>query len=112
MKKMSLIILSLIAASILIFTGCSTPTPTPTPSPAPAPAPAPAPEKPIVLRYSTQDPNTETILRFVDPWIAEIEKATNGRVKIEPYYSQTLAKGPDTWQAVKTGVADMGFCFH
>ncbi len=46
------------------------------------------------------------------PWAKMIEEQTKGKVKIEIYPSQTLAKGPDIWNAVKTGLADMGWCFH
>lgn len=46
------------------------------------------------------------------PWVERIEKASNGRLEIKGYHSQTLAKGKDTWNAVKFGVADMGWCFH
>ena len=46
------------------------------------------------------------------PWFKQIENATKGRVKIDAYWAQTLAKGPDTWNAVKTGIADMGWCVH
>jgi hypothetical protein len=44
--------------------------------------------------------------------IKKVEEATNGRVKIEPYFSQTLAKGKDSWSAVKNGIADMAWCPH
>lgn len=46
------------------------------------------------------------------PWVKKVEDATKGRVKIDVFYAQTLVKGPDIWNAVKTGVADMGWCFH
>ena len=46
------------------------------------------------------------------PWIKQVEEATKGRVKIEVFYSQTLVKGPDTWNAVKNGVVDIGWCMH
>jgi len=46
------------------------------------------------------------------PWVAKAEAATKGRVKIDIYPTQTLAKGPDMWNAVKSGVADFGWCFH
>jgi TRAP-type C4-dicarboxylate transport system substrate-binding protein len=46
------------------------------------------------------------------PWAKKVEEATKGRVKIDIFYAQTLAKGPDIYNAVKTGVADMGWCFH
>ena len=67
----------------------------------------------VSISFTTQNPElgwgqVETL----KPWIAKIEKATNGKVKFNVYYSQTLAKGPDTWNAVKTGIADSGWCFH
>jgi TRAP-type C4-dicarboxylate transport system substrate-binding protein len=37
-----------------------------------------------------------------------MEKATNGRVTVELYPSQTLMKSTDALDAVKTGIADMG----
>ena len=46
------------------------------------------------------------------PWVKKVEEATKGRVKIDLFHSQTLAKGPDIFNAVKSGVADMGWCFH
>ncbi len=46
------------------------------------------------------------------PYLKRIEEATGNRVKFEIYWSQTLVKGPDIWNAVKTGVVDAGWCFH
>jgi TRAP-type C4-dicarboxylate transport system substrate-binding protein len=43
------------------------------------------------------------------PWQREVEAATNGRVKIVHYGSQTLCKGPDAWEATKTGIADIAW---
>jgi TRAP-type C4-dicarboxylate transport system substrate-binding protein len=48
----------------------------------------------------------------LQPWVKKVEEACKGKVKIDVFYAQTLAKGPDIWNAVKTGVADMGWCFH
>ena len=48
----------------------------------------------------------------LQPWVKQVEAATNGRVKITIYPSQTLSKGKDNWNAVKTGIADIGWCFH
>jgi TRAP-type C4-dicarboxylate transport system substrate-binding protein len=44
--------------------------------------------------------------------VKQVEAATNGRVKINIYPSQTLSKGKDNWNAVKAGIADIGWCFH
>jgi TRAP-type C4-dicarboxylate transport system substrate-binding protein len=41
-------------------------------------------------------------------WIAEIEKATNGRVKIRTYPAETLLKMKEMYQGVVDGIADVG----
>src|SRR3972149_8513927 len=46
------------------------------------------------------------------PWVKRVEEATKGRVKIQVYPSQTLVKGPQSWNALKSGVADMAWNFH
>ncbi len=48
----------------------------------------------------------------MDPWVKKVEEATKGRVKIQVYYSQTLSKGMDAFNAAKSGVADICWCFH
>ena len=69
--------------------------------------------EPIELSFSTQNPEQGWgQVMALKPWLAHIESATNGKVKFKVYYSQTLNKGPATWNAVKDGIADMGWCFH
>ncbi len=41
-----------------------------------------------------------------------MEKATGNKISIDIYYSQALTRGPDAWEAVKTGVADIALCSH
>ena len=68
-----------------------------------------------VIKLTLADQNSVTgwgPVHALQPWVKKVEEATKGKVKIDVYYSQTLAKGPDIWNAVKTGVADMGWCFH
>jgi TRAP-type transport system periplasmic protein len=43
------------------------------------------------------------------PWIDSMEKAANGKLKIEVYDSETLLKHPATWTGVTTGVADLAW---
>jgi len=45
------------------------------------------------------------------PWAKEIEKRTNGRVKIKFYVSQTLVKARDSYDAVVNGIADISWFF-
>ncbi len=68
-----------------------------------------------VIKLTLTDQNPPTgwgPVHALQPWVKKVEEATKGRVKIDIYWAQTLAKGPDIWNAVKTGVADMGWCFH
>ena len=68
-----------------------------------------------VIKLTLADQNPQTGwggVEALQPWVKKVEEATKGKVKIDVYYSQTLAKAPDIWNAVKTGVADMGWCFH
>jgi TRAP-type C4-dicarboxylate transport system substrate-binding protein len=137
MKKFS-IILAIMLISTMVVIGCGTPEPTvpapTTPAPAPsaptksepvtsapvtpakpsAPAPStPAPAQPKVYKLYYTDHNPATTYGTVNatnPWLDQIEEATNGQVKIERYYGETLAKGTDAWMAVQKGVADIGWC--
>jgi TRAP-type C4-dicarboxylate transport system substrate-binding protein len=76
-------------------------------------APAQSPATVIKLTYSDHNPPTAWgTVNGNEPWLKQIEKSTNGRIKIERYYSEALAKGIDAWISVKTGVADMAWCAH
>jgi len=48
----------------------------------------------------------------VIPWLDGLEEASDGRVEVERYWSQTLAKMPDHWNAAKFGLADIAMAFH
>ena len=67
----------------------------------------------IKLTFADQNPTTGWgPANAVQPWVKKVEEATKNRVKIDIFPAQTLAKGPDIWNAVKSGVADMGWCWH
>jgi len=69
--------------------------------------------KTITLNMTSQNPETSWgHMHAIAPWVKQVEKATNGRVKIRVYAAQTLTKGKDAWIATKNGVADIGWCFH
>jgi len=69
--------------------------------------------KTITLNMTSQNPETSWgHMNAIAPWAKQVEKATNGRVKIRIYAAQTLTKGKDAWVATKNGVADLGWCFH
>ncbi|RLC36800.1 hypothetical protein DRH29_03745 [candidate division Kazan bacterium] len=44
-------------------------------------------------------------------WIKKLEKASNGRIQIKVYPAEQLAKSEDLWEAVTSGIADMGHFF-
>jgi len=73
----------------------------------------PAFSQPIKLSLAYQNaPGAWGSVNGLQPWVKKVEEATKGKVKIDVYYNQTLVKAVDTWNAVKTGVADIGWCFH
>jgi len=76
-------------------------------------APAAAPGEVIRLKYNNQNPEAGWDgTNAAKPWLAQIEKATNGRVQFDTFFAQSLTKGPDAWQATKSGIADVSWCFH
>jgi TRAP-type C4-dicarboxylate transport system substrate-binding protein len=42
------------------------------------------------------------------PWIKMLEERAGGKIKIVPYFAETLAKGSETYEAISQGIADMG----
>lgn len=69
--------------------------------------------KTIKLRFAQQNPDTGwSTINCVNPWLKQVEEATGGKVEIQAFHGQTLAKGKDMWDAVKTGITDIGWCFH
>ena len=74
-----------------------------------------APVSAEVIKLRLADHNTAMgwgPVNATQPWVKKVEEACKGKVKIEIYPSQTLVKGPEIWNAVKTGMADIGWCFH
>ena len=64
----------------------------------------------ITLTLTDQNPETGWgSSHALQPWIKKVEEAAKGKVKIQVYYSQTLSPGKDAWNAVKNGIADMGW---
>ena len=45
------------------------------------------------------------------PWFEELEKRTDGRLKIRPYFAQALSKMPEVYDSVVDGRADIGESF-
>ena len=65
--------------------------------------------KPIVLTYASGYGENFSLTQHDRWWAQEVEKRTNGQVKIEFYWSQALAKTSESLEAVSSGLADISF---
>ena len=64
-----------------------------------------------VLRFSNWLPPTHPITtQILQPWAANIEKATEGRVKVQ--FLPALGRPPAHFDLVRDGVADMALSVH
>jgi TRAP-type C4-dicarboxylate transport system substrate-binding protein len=75
-------------------------------------APAPKTDKVYELSLATfSNKGGGMDLAVETPFIEKLEKASNGRIKITPYYSGALAAGDGIYDALVSGAADIGhFC--
>ncbi|MFH1489135.1 MAG: TRAP transporter substrate-binding protein [Pseudomonadota bacterium] len=65
---------------------------------------------PIEIKFATQNPTTAWIHpQGYVPWAKKMEEATKGRIKVTIYPAQTLGKGPEFYDLVRKGIADMSF---
>ncbi|MDD5245214.1 MAG: C4-dicarboxylate TRAP transporter substrate-binding protein [Syntrophorhabdaceae bacterium] len=68
-----------------------------------------ASEKPIVLKLSSFLPETGTEGMLGKWWGTELEKRSNGRVKVQYFFAEALVKTMDSLPAVSSGIADVQF---
>jgi len=73
-----------------------------------ATAPVPAYAQVVELTYNTFFPVTHAHTVNADEWIKEIEKRTNGKVKITMFAGGTLSPPDQTYAGVIKGVSDIG----
>lgn len=66
-------------------------------------------QKVIELKYNDFNPGGMQLTLLADKAAKMVGEKTNGRVKVTPYYGQTLLKYPETFKGVSTGVADITF---
>ena len=64
---------------------------------------------PIKLTYSNFFPATHIQSKLAEAWGKEVEKRTNGKVKVEYYPGQTLTKADIVYDGVVNGISDIGF---
>lgn len=65
-------------------------------------------EKPIKLTYALFQPATAALSKMNTALAREIERRTNGRVKIQVFQSGSLLGAPAMYQGIRNGIADMG----
>jgi TRAP-type C4-dicarboxylate transport system substrate-binding protein len=109
--KSRVIMVSLVCILVvgLLLGACAAPAPAPKPSPTPAPTPAPAPQ-PVKLIFGSQNPETGwEVSKASIPWMKKITDASKGQITFQGYYAQSLFKGTDAWEAIKSGQADLGW---
>lgn len=64
--------------------------------------------KTVKLTYSNFFPPTHIQSKLPESWCMEVEKRTEGRVKVQYYAGQTLLKAKQTYDGVIDGIADVG----
>lgn len=67
-----------------------------------------AQEKTFTLKVTNFLPTSHQISLALDQWGKDLEKATNGRVKVRMYHGGTLAGAVQQYDAVVNGIADVG----
>jgi TRAP-type transport system periplasmic protein len=96
MKKLGVLLLMLSLLAIPLVGGCQ------------GDSEGATAENPIELSYSNFFPATHGNSLAAESWIAEIEKRTEGRVKITYYPGGTLTPAPQIYDGVVTGISDIG----
>ncbi len=64
----------------------------------------------ITLTYSNFFPPTHIQSKLAESWCREVEKRTNGQVKVQYFPGQTLTKSKQVYDGVVQGLSDIGFC--
>lgn len=63
----------------------------------------------VSLNYSNFFPPTHIQSILAESWCNEVEKRTEGRVKVQYFSGQTLTKAKQTYDSVMDAIADVGF---
>ncbi len=125
MKRSVLILVVLVIVSVFVFAGCSS---VPSPSAPPATTSAPTTSKPptttvapttsapattqpssgtITIKFAYDMPKSGAIVPGWDWWAEQVQKQSNGKVKIDFYPAGALFDQANTPDSLKAGVADI-----
>lgn len=65
---------------------------------------------PVTLKYADQNAeNSWGAERGMKPWMKAVEDDSNGSIKFETYFNETLTKGAQAWMSTKNGIADVAW---
>ena len=109
MKRIILVMLTVLLVSAIIFGGCAKPaeeTPT-TPTTPTEPTKPTEPVKPIEWRFASFIPPFDVYATEAEDWADQLEEATGGRVRVNFYWAESLVKMPGLADAVVSGTSDM-----
>ena len=67
-----------------------------------------APQETYEFNYAVFFPATHLQAQTAEAWAKEVEKRTEGRIKITMFHGGTLSQAAQTYEAVVSGVADIG----
>lgn len=115
MKKLSIALIAIFLLSLLVACGPeSNPTPmTPPATPATPTTPesptTPAVEEPIILKVALQEAATSPPAKPRKAMFEEMEARSNGRLKLDIYFGETLCKGIEQYRSTQAGIADISF---
>ena len=101
MKRIVLITLTVLLVSAIIFGGCAKPAEPTTPT-----EPTKPEVKPIEWRHATWDPPFDCFSVDLAAWGERLEEATDGRMIVKFYWSESLVKMIGSFDAVAAGTAD------
>lgn len=108
MKRALIILIVLLTAGTMLFLGCNKEEGTAEGETSAQTAEPKAAEKPIELNYSIFFPATHLQAQTAQAWADEIEKRTEGRVKITMFAGGTLTPAPECYEGVVNGISDIG----
>ncbi len=74
------------------------------------PGQAPAQDKSVTLRFSTFFPVSHQNAVITEQWCKEVEKRTQGKVKVRHFPGATLTSPAQTYDSIIQGVVDIGNC--
>jgi TRAP-type transport system periplasmic protein len=65
--------------------------------------------KPVTLKFAHMVTENSYVGKHHQWWANEVEKRSGGKIKIQIFWMESLVKGKDMLQGVKSGIADLGY---